>query len=252
MPRRLGQHFLRPAWVARLLEVVAPSDDQVFLEIGAGKGALTLPLAAQAARLVAVELDASLAHGLEARAPGNVTVVQGDALALDLGALVPAGARLVGNLPYYISSPLLRRFLSLRRHVADLHVLLQEEVARRVVAAPGGKEYGILSVLYALWCDTECVLSLPPSAFAPPPKVRSALLRARFLAEPRADVAPEKLEQLVRAAFARRRRTLENNLRDRYANLKENLRFLNIEGSRRPETLSVGEFAALARVLMPR
>jgi 16S rRNA (adenine1518-N6/adenine1519-N6)-dimethyltransferase len=252
MPRRLGQHFLRPAWVARLLEVIAPSDDHVFLEIGAGMGALTLPLAARAGRVVAVELDSSLAQGLAARAPGNVTIVQGDALALDLGGLVPANARLVGNLPYYISSPLLRRFLSLRRHLLDVHVLLQEEVARRVVAAPGGKEYGILSVLYALCCETDCALSLPPSAFAPPPKVRSALLRARFLAEPRADVLPEKLEELLRAAFSRRRRTLENNLRDRYANLKENLRFLNIEGSRRPETLSVGEFASLARLLIPR
>ena len=252
MPRRLGQHFLRPDWVERLLEAISPATHETFLEIGAGKGALTLPLAARAGRVVAVELDSSLARGLEDRAPANVTIVHGDALMLDLAALVPRGSRLAGNLPYYISSPLLRRFLSLRSQLADVHVLLQEEVARRVVAPPGGKEYGILSVLYALWCDSECVLALPPSAFAPPPKVRSALLRARFLPEPRAEADAGRMEELLKAAFARRRRTLENNLRDRYANLKENLRFLNIEGSRRPETLSVGEFALLARVLVPR
>jgi 16S rRNA (adenine1518-N6/adenine1519-N6)-dimethyltransferase len=250
MPRRLGQHFLRPASVRRLLETIAPRAGETFLEIGPGAGALTLPLAAAAGRVVAVELDAALAARLRARAPANVEIVQGDALAVDLAALVPAGARLVGNLPYYVSSPLLRRFLSLRAHVRDAHVMLQEEVARRVAAAPGSKEYGILSVLYALWAEVDVPLRFGPSAFDPPPKVSSALLRARFLASPRAHVADvERFERLLRAAFARRRRTLENNLRDSYPNLKEHLRLLNIEGSRRAETLSVVEFALLARAL---
>jgi len=246
MPRRLGQHFLRPASVERLLRAIAPAADDVFLEIGPGAGALTLPLAARAARVVAVEIDARLAERLAARAPANVQLVRQDALAADLRALVPAGSRLVGNLPYYVSSPLLRRFLALRRHLRDLHVMLQEEVARRIASPPGSREYGILSVLYALTADVEIAARFPPSSFSPPPKVRSALLRARFLEAPRAAVDDlSAFEKFLQQAFARRRRTLENNLEDSYPNLKDYLRFLNLEGSRRAETLSVVELAQL-------
>jgi 16S rRNA (adenine1518-N6/adenine1519-N6)-dimethyltransferase len=250
MPRRLGQHFLKGAWVAKLLEVVAPAPDEVFLEIGPGEGALTSPLAERAERVVAVELDARLAHRLRAVAPSNVEVVQGDALKADLGALVPPGGRLVGNLPYYVSSPLLRRILDLHDRVRDAHVMLQEEVARRVASPPGSREYGILSVLFALWADLDLPLTFPPTAFRPSPRVSSALLRARFRNAPRAEISdlPE-FEGFVKQAFARRRRTLENNLQDSYPNLKEYLRFLNVEGSRRAETLSVVEFAALWRAL---
>jgi 16S rRNA (adenine1518-N6/adenine1519-N6)-dimethyltransferase len=250
MPRRLGQHFLRPAAVERLLRAIGPRAGDVFLEIGPGRGALTLPLAAKVTRLVAVELDPHLVAELRARAPAKVEVVQGDALAVDLRSLVPPGSRLAGNLPYSISSPLLRRFLDLRDHVTDLHVMLQEEVARRIAARPGSKEYGILSVLYGLYADLSLPLRFPPGAFRPPPKVRSAVLRAVFLTEPRAPVGdPRALEALLHAAFARRRRTLENNLRDSYPNLKQYLRLLNIAGSRRAETLSVVEFARLAEAL---
>jgi 16S rRNA (adenine1518-N6/adenine1519-N6)-dimethyltransferase len=250
MPRRLGQHFLRPASVERLLRTIAPGPEEVFLEIGPGGGALTLPLAARSARVVAIEVDGRLAASLRSRAPHNVEIVEGDALTADLRALVPAGSRLVGNLPYAISSPLLRRFLDLRGHVLDLHVMLQEEVARRVAAAPGSKEYGILSVLYGLYADVAVPLRFPAGAFRPPPKVSSAVLRAVFLREARWPVPdPDAFERLVLTAFKRRRRTLENNLRDSYPNLKLYLRFLNLEGSRRAETLSVGEFAALWKAL---
>lgn len=250
MPRRLGQHFLRPASVERLLEVLAPQPQDVFLEIGPGAGALTIPLAARAGRVIGVELDPSLASRLRAGAPGNLEIVQADALAVDLGALLPAGSRVCGNLPYYISSPLLRRLLDLRGQVRDLHLMLQEEVARRIASPPGPKQYGILSVLFALYADVDVPLVFPPDSFSPPPRVSSALVRVRFLPVPRAEV-PDLLafERLVQKAFSRRRRTLENNLQDSYANLKQHLRLLNIEGSRRAETLGVGEFAALARAL---
>jgi 16S rRNA (adenine1518-N6/adenine1519-N6)-dimethyltransferase len=250
MSRRLGQHFLRPASVNRLLGVISPAPEDVFLEIGAGTGALTLPLAERCARVVAVEIDAPLAQGLRDRAPANVEVVASDALSVDLRSLVPEGGRVAGNLPYYVSSPLLRRFLGLRGHVRDLHVMLQEEVARRVASPPGSKEYGILSVLYALWSDTEIPARFPPGSFSPPPNVTSAVLRARFRNRPRADVEdPEAFELFLHEAFARRRRTLENNLKHSYPNLKEYFRFLNLEGSRRPETLSVVEFAGVWRAL---
>ena len=147
MPRRLGQHFLKAPSVERVLDVVDPGADQVFLEIGPGEGAMTLPLARRAGRVVAVELDRRLAERLRKTVPENVEIVTGDALEIDLGALVPPGARLVGNLPYYVSSPLLRRILDLRDRVRDAHVMLQEEVARRVASPPGSREYGILSIL---------------------------------------------------------------------------------------------------------
>ena len=234
----------------RLLRVVDPRPDQEFLEIGAGSGALTLPLAARARRVTAIEIDRVLVGRLDARAPANVTVVRCDALTADLEALVPVGSRLCGNLPYAISSPLLRRFLDLRSRVTDMHVMLQAEVAARIAAAPGGKEYGILSVLYALFADVDVALRFRPGAFAPPPRVSSALLRVRFLDHPRAEIPDlRSFERLVQTAFARRRRTLENNLQDSYANLKEHLRLVHIEGSRRAETLSVVEFARLARAL---
>ena len=163
---------------------------------------------------------------------------------------MPAGSRLAGNLPYYISSPLLRRFLELRDHLKDLHVMLQDEVARRVASPPGSKEYGILSVLYGLHADVSLPLRFPPGSFQPPPKVDSALLRAVFLDAPRTRVGDFRaFEKLVQTAFARRRRTLENNLQDSYPNLKQYLRLLNITGSRRAETLSVVEFGRLAEAL---
>lgn len=250
MPRRLGQHFLRPASVERLLRLIAPQAHEEFLEIGPGAGALTLPLAARARRVVAVELDGALAERLRAKAPANVAIVTGDALEADLPSLVPQGGRLVGNLPYYVSSPLLRRFLELRDRVEDMHVMLQEEVARRVAAAPGSKEYGILSVMYGAWARVDVPLTFPPGAFDPPPRVSSAILRARFDDPPPVPLAdPAALERLLHRAFAHRRKTLENNLEDSYPNLKQHLRLLNIEGSRRPETLSVVEFAKLAETL---
>jgi 16S rRNA (adenine1518-N6/adenine1519-N6)-dimethyltransferase len=246
MSRRLGQHFLRPASVDRLLRVIAPAPDDVFLEIGPGAGALTLPLAARCARVVAVEIDAALARRLRDHAPANVEIVTADALEADLRGLVPAGGRLAGNLPYYVSSPLLRRFLALRGHVRDLHVMLQDEVARRVASPPGSKEYGILSVLYALWADTDIPARFAPGSFSPPPKVASAVLRARFREDPRAEIDhAEGFEGFLQKAFARRRKTLENNLEDSYPHLKEYFRSLNVEGSRRAETLSVVEFAAI-------
>jgi 16S rRNA (adenine1518-N6/adenine1519-N6)-dimethyltransferase len=250
MARRLGQHFLKPRGVARLLERIAPRADESFLEIGPGKGALTLALAPRVARLVAVELDAALARRLAAHCPANVAIVVADALRADLRALIPAGARLAGNLPYYASSPLLRRFLDLRDHLLDLHVMLQAEVAERLAAAPGSKDYGVLSVLYGIWADVEIALRFSPGDFDPAPKVDSAVLRVLFRAVPRAPVHDWRaFENLVKTAFRHRRKTLENNLQDSYPNLKEYLRLLKIEGSRRAETLSVVEFAQLADAL---
>jgi 16S rRNA (adenine1518-N6/adenine1519-N6)-dimethyltransferase len=252
MPRRLGQHFLRTSAVERLLEAIGPRPEDSFLEIGPGAGALTLPLAARVARVVAVELDGRLAASLRQRVPKKVSVVTADALEAPLAELVPPGARLAGNLPYYISSPLLRRILALREHLRDAHVMVQEEVARRIAAGPGSRDYGVLSIFFALWADVSVVLRLGPAAFDPPPRVDSAVLRIVFRSQPAASVGdPEHFERVVLKAFGQRRKTLENNLQDSYPNLKEYLRLLDIAGNRRAETLSVVEFARLAEALRP-
>jgi 16S rRNA (adenine1518-N6/adenine1519-N6)-dimethyltransferase len=249
MGRRLGQHFLKPSGVDRLLNVIAPRPDESFLEIGAGGGALTLPLASRVKDLVAVEIDPRLAARLRERGIPNLQVVEGDALTVPLE--IPSGTRLVGNLPYYISSPILRRLLEHRERIRDIHAMLQAEVAERIAAPPGSRSYGILSVLFGLWAEIDIPLRFPPRFFVPPPRVSSALLRIKFLPEPRAPISsPEAFAELVVRAFGRRRRTLENNLEDSYPNLKEHLKLLHIAGIRRAETLSVVEFAALSRALV--
>src|SRR5689334_3799677 len=146
MPRRLGQHFLKGHHAERLLELVAPRATDTFLEIGPGHGALTLPLARRVARVVALELDERLAERLRGSRTPNLELVVGDALEADWSALVPRGSRLVGNLPYYISSPLLRRALQQRAHFSDAYLMVQQEVAERVAAGPGSRDYGVLSV----------------------------------------------------------------------------------------------------------
>jgi len=250
VPRPLGQHFLKSDAVRDLLAVIAPARGETFLEIGPGTGALTLPLAARCARLVAIELDAGLAARLRAQSPPNTEVLVADALETDWTALVPRGARLVGNLPYYISSPLLRQAQRAHAHFVDAHLLVQAEVADRVAAGPESRDYGILSVSFALWSEAQVVLRFPAAAFVPPPRVDSAVLRAVFRATPAYPVQDEPaLERLVQRAFSQRRKTLENNLRDSYPNLKHYLRLLDIVGSRRAETLSVVEFARLAEAL---
>lgn len=255
MPRRLGQHFLRPASVEKLVRLIDPQPDDAFLEIGPGTGALTLPLAERARQVVAVELDHALVRGLAPRLPANARVLAADALTADLDGLLPTAGRLrlVGNLPYYVSSPLLRRLLELRGRAFDLHTMLQEEVADRVASPPGSKAYGVLSVLFGLWAELDVPLRFPPASFSPPPRVDSAVLRARFRNAPLAPVDdPREFERLIHRAFAHRRKTLENNLQDSYPNLKENLRLLKIEGMRRAETLSIVEFARLAERLSAR
>lgn len=254
MPARLGQHFLKPARAAELLDLVAPRATETFLEIGPGGGALTFDLARRCSRLVAVELDRALAARLGERAAreglANVTIVAKDALDVDFRDLVPPGSRLVGNLPYAVSSPLLRRFLDARALFADAHLMLQREVAERVASPPGSKDYGVLSVLYALWADVSIVQRLGPDDFSPPPRVDSAVIRVKFLETPRVPVRdPQAFANLVRTAFARRRRTVANNLRLSYPDFKHYLRSAGITEVRRAETLTVAEFARLAEAL---
>jgi 16S rRNA (adenine1518-N6/adenine1519-N6)-dimethyltransferase len=258
--KRFGQHFLEPAWQTKVIAAcaIAPSDD--VLEIGPGRGALTLPLVERAARVLAVEVDRDLAAALTARALPRLQVVTGDFLAQDWDGLMAtwrrpnAGpVRVVGNLPYNISSPILFRLLAIaERHpeVADATLMLQAEVADRLLATVGTRDYGVLTLLTALRADVTALLSLPPGAFRPVPAVRSALVRLTFRPLPPAVTEPAALTRLVRTAFTQRRKTIGNALKalasaDGVA-APAVLRAAGIDPSRRPETLQLVEFAALA------
>ena len=267
--KRFGQHFLEPAWVDNVIRAIDPKPDETFIEIGPGRGALTRPLAARAKKVLAFEIDRDLAAGLRHSAPRNVTIVEGDFLETideqrlptnhqrltnDQGPLTDDHIRVAGNLPYNVASPIMFRLVALATSgvaLVDATLMLQREVADRLAAKPGRKEYGVLSVLIQHSADVERLLTLPPGAFRPQPRVQSALVRLRFHpADP--PVADAKLfERLVQAVFTRRRKTLANALRALGETPPEQtavraLAAADIDGRRRPETLGVAEFARLA------
>jgi 16S rRNA (adenine1518-N6/adenine1519-N6)-dimethyltransferase len=258
--KRFGQHFLEPAWVARLIDAVAPSQDDTFLEIGPGRGAVTLPLAERAGHVIAVELDRDLAAALAARLPPNVRLVQSDFLETDLPDLLQTErmpVRVVGNLPYNVASPIVFHLLAAAdsgRVLRDAMLMLQREVANRLLAGPGGADYGAMSIQVQLRADVERVLSLPPGAFRPPPKVHSAVVRLRFR-PPRVDVgAGAVFERVVRGIFLQRRKTLANALKPVAASFDrsplEILERARLDGGRRPETLTLEDVARLAQAVL--
>lgn len=296
--KRFGQNFLEPAWVAKVIRAIDPQPSDFFIEIGPGRGALTRPLAARARAVVAYEIDRDLAAELQATAPPNVGVLQGDFLTaiVGFGQLsdaveddpgFPLRLRVAGNLPYNVASPILFKLVELfaissrcvpESPLADATVMLQREVADRLVAKPGTKEYGVLSVLIRHSADVERLLALPPGAFRPAPKVHSSLVRLKFHAPdpPVRDAAV--FTALVQAVFTRRRKTLANALLasragtgpahvterglsplsgtdprpERGLSPLRALANAGIDGSRRPETLTVAEFARLADVYSVR
>lgn len=258
--KRFAQHFLEPAWQAKVLAACAIGPADAVVEIGPGTGALTVGLTAAAADVLAIEVDRDLAAALVARALPRLTVVTGDVLAQDWDRLMagwprssPGPVRVVGNLPYNISTPILFRLLEVAAtHPAllDATLMLQAEVAERLTARVGTGEYGVLTLLTALQADVTPVLALPPGAFRPVPKVRSAVVRLRFRGLPAGITRPIEITRLVRAAFTQRRKTLGNALKalataDGLAAAAV-LRTAGIDPSRRPETLQLVEFSALA------
>jgi 16S rRNA (adenine1518-N6/adenine1519-N6)-dimethyltransferase len=215
--KRFGQHFLHDQGILRrIVESVAPQPDDRLIEIGPGQGALTLPLLRAAGRLTAIELDRDLIEPLRAKAQGvgDLSIISADVLSVDFGALA-AGTplRVVGNLPYNISTPILFHCLEHAGAIRDMHFMLQKEVVERMAAPPGSKVYGRLSVMLQLRCTVEPLFRVPPGAFRPPPKVDSAVVRLTPLpsaALPQVDFG--LIERVVRAAFGQRRKTLSNAL----------------------------------------
>ncbi len=235
--------------IARILGAIQPEPGEHLLEIGPGQGAITLELLRSAGSLDAIELDRDLVEPLRQRCAGlgELRLQQADALRVDLCALVPSGERLrlVGNLPYNISTPLLFRFLAQRACIQDMHLLLQREVVERIAAQPGTKTYGRLSVMVQTDCQVEKLFSIPPGAFSPPPKVDSAFLRLCPWQPSRYTIADREIyAKLVAKAFSQRRKTLRNALRG-WVKESQLLR-ANIRGEQRAEEIDIPRFVALA------
>jgi len=259
MPRpkkHYGQHFLHERGIIeRIVLAIDPKPGEHLVEIGPGEGALTLPLLDKAGALTAIELDAELIEPLreKAKAHGELTILHADVLDTDLTALAhDKKLRLAGNLPYYVSSPILFHCLEHARAIADMHFMLQKEVVDRMAAAPGGKTYGRLSVMLQLACTVEPLLRVPAGAFRPPPKVESAVVRLipRLASQmPEPGLMPA-IANLVRAAFGQRRKTLSNALSGTLD--VEAIRAAGIDPRARAETLDPQQYVALARAGLAR
>lgn len=253
--KSLGQNFLTdPHYLLKIVDAAHLGSDDQVLEIGPGRGHLTRELCSRVGKLLIIELDHRLIPVLRNQFGGDprIQIVHGDALAFDFGAL-QGQWKVVANLPYYIATPLIERLLRNRRRFLSLTVMLQREVAERLAAAPGGKEYGYLSVLVQYHADVRIDLRVPAGAFTPRPKVDSAVATLSFPAEPRHAVQDETfLFRVVSAAFGQRRKTLRNSLgalglsRNQVETAAASA---GIDLVRRPETLTVAEFCALADAL---
>ena len=252
--KSFGQHFLHDRrYIDRIVSAIRPRPEDFVVEIGPGEGALTLPLLAAAGKLTAIELDTDLIPGLQARAAsaGELHIVHADVLKVDFSAMAHSHGvsrlRIAGNLPYYISSPILFHCLEHAAAIEDMHFMLQKEVVDRMAAAPGSKVYGRLSVMLQLACAVEPLFEVPPEAFRPPPKVDSAVVRLLPLPlEQRHDARPEDVYAVVKAAFGQRRKTLSNALGQLLD--ADAIRRADVDPRARAETLSPADFVRLAKV----
>jgi len=266
--KRFGQHFLSSKWAEKVVRTIDAQPGDVFLEIGPGQGALTFPLARTGAPILAVEVDRDLLAELAPRVPPNVTLISGDILRTDVlpfltglqpqnppgasGPPAPRRFRIVGNLPYNLSTPILFKLLEWQAQTGmfvDATIMLQREVADRLAAKPGTKAWGALSLYLQLDTHINVPLRLPPGAFNPPPKVHSAIAHLTF--QPRTVRISDQdiFDRLVRTMFSLRRKTLNNVLKAYDPKAPALLPALNIDGMRRPETLSLVELARLVDAL---
>lgn len=248
--KRFGQHFLTdPGVIDAIIKAIAPQDDDVIVEIGPGPGAITNPISACCKHLHAVELDRDLAAGLRQQFAGNdrVSIHEADALSFDFTQL-GSSLRIIGNLPYNISTPLLFHLLGQRHVIRDMHFMLQKEVVDRMAAGPGSKTFGRLTIMLGSYLDIEALFNVDRESFDPPPAVTSAIVRMQPL--PAADINIEDgelLSEIVAAAFSQRRKTLRNALRNHAS--EDEMQSVNIEPSLRPENVAILDWIALANLL---
>jgi 16S rRNA (adenine1518-N6/adenine1519-N6)-dimethyltransferase len=248
--KRFGQNFLQDDYVIdKIVSAINPQIGEHIVEIGPGLGALTEPMCERIDALTVVELDRDLAKRLRHHPfhASKLTVVEQDALKFDFSSLITDGKplRVFGNLPYNISTPLMFHLFEFTGKIADMHFMLQKEVVNRLAAGPGSKSYGRLSVMAQYYCQIIPVLNVPPSAFIPPPKVDSAVVRLVPHKTPPVDVhSVATLERVCAMAFNQRRKTIRNSLKD--AIDETQLAELNIDAKVRAETLSLADFTAIA------
>jgi 16S rRNA (adenine1518-N6/adenine1519-N6)-dimethyltransferase len=247
--KRFGQHFLHdPGIIDRLVGAIAPRPGDHLVEIGPGEGVLTAPVLERAGALTVIELDRDLAATLGERlgSPEGLSVVQADVLKVDLADLAAGRPlRIIGNLPYNISTPILFHLFESRAEIIDMHFMLQKEVVDRMVAAPGSRQYGRLSAMAAFHCDMTRLFNVPPGAFRPPPRVDSAVVRLvpKSLSDKDRALLPQFAE-VTRRAFGQRRKTLRNSLKGLLD--AEAIEAAGIDPGARAETLSVDQFKRLA------
>ena len=251
--KRLGQSFLEDTnIIRRIVDLTEPVENQTIIEIGAGLGQMTEQLAEKAGKVIAIEIDPRLAEILRGRFSGSerVDVLEMDVLKFDFSSVCQERKiKIVGNIPYHISSPILFRLLEYRRSISTMILMFQKELADRIMASPGTKDYGLPSVMVASCARIDCPIKVPPTCFYPVPAVFSSVLRFTFRND--LQIPDEALfAQIVRTAFAQRRKTLWNNLRR--TGLPEGtveliLEESQIDRTRRAETLSVDEFSRLTR-----
>jgi len=253
--KRFGQHFLQDLnVVAHMVMCINPEPEDRLVEIGPGLGVLTRELLSRVPALDVVELDRDIIPKLaQSCGPlGNLNIHAADALKFDFASLAENGQalRVVGNLPYNISTPLMFHLLASRTVIRDMHFMLQKEVVDRLAASPGGRDYGRLGVMMQYFCRVESLFEVPPEAFDPPPKVDSAVVRLTPHAQPPVAVTDiALLEKVVLQAFSQRRKTLRNTLKPLFSAAE--IESLGIDPVRRAETLSLAEFAALANAVVP-
>lgn len=249
--KRFGQNFLSDQTVIQqIVAAFNPLPDDQVVEIGPGLGALTVPLLKAAKKIQAIELDKNLIPKIANQCAdvGQIKLHQGDALKFDFTTLASTPIRLIGNLPYNISTPLIFHLLKQMPAIADMHFMLQKEVVERICASPGNKSYGRLSIMVQYHCITRQLFTIAPEAFIPPPKVQSAFLRLiphKNIPYPANDY--QRFADLVRTAFNQRRKTLRNSLKEWVD--EGTLKKLNIDGQKRPEQLTIEDFVAISNAL---
>lgn len=266
---KLGQHFLvDPSAAARIVEALGDLSQSTVLEIGPGRGALTPLLARRARRLIAIELDRVLAAQLRMNLAlaSNVEIIEGDILAVDLDTIFgpkpgstrpginsrPERVKVVGNIPYFLTSDILLRLFEYRKHFETILLMVQREVAERLAAPPGKSEYGLLSATAQLYARIDQLFSLPPQAFSPPPRVHSTVVRLTL--DPRLEslrVPEAEFIAFLKLSFGQKRKTLWNNLKEKYpaAALRTALAKAGVKANVRAEALSLEKTAVLYRAL---